>query len=145
MQLAFDVILVVFMTSTDLEASHMVNYDHIMPFSPSLYLSRFFLFPYFPFSTPPLLPLLISPSSPPPLVPVVCLRDPDFVEAKGKLYSTSVLGSLGETEPTVVGKLWEAAIMIVSKTEVCNKGAWLCVGVALWVWFSVICFCVVQS
>ena len=60
------------------------------------------------------------------LVPVVCLRDPDFVEAKGKLYSTSVLGSLGETEPTVVGKLWEAAIMIVSKTEVCNKGAWLC-------------------
>ena len=47
------------------------------------------------------------------LVPVVCLRDPDFVEAKGKLYSTSVLGSLGETEPTVVGKHWEAAIMIV--------------------------------
>ena len=47
-------------------------------------------------------------------VPVVCLRDPDFVEAKGKLYSTSVLGSLGETESTVVGKLWEAAIMIVS-------------------------------
>ena len=44
----------------------------------------------------------------------------------GKLYSTSVLGSLGETEPTVVGKLWDAAIMIVFKTEVCNKGAWLC-------------------
>ena len=53
MQLAFDVILVVFMTSTDLKASHMVNCDHIIPFSPSLYLSRFFLFPYFPFSTPP--------------------------------------------------------------------------------------------
>ena len=49
-----------------------------------------------------------------------------MIQTKVKLYSTSVLGSLGETEPTVVGKLWEAAIMIVSKTQVCNKGAWLC-------------------
>jgi hypothetical protein len=52
------------------------------------------------------------------IVPVLCQRDPGFVQSKGKLFSTTVLGSLAESDPTVVGPLWEAAIMIVAKTEV---------------------------
>ncbi len=49
---------------------------------------------------------------------MLCQRDPAHVQSKGKLYCTAVLGALGESDPTVVGPLWEAAIMLVAKTEV---------------------------
>ena len=45
------------------------------------------------------------------LVPVVCLHDPDFVEAKGKLCSRKALGGCHHD---------------CLKKEVCKKGAWLC-------------------
>ncbi len=52
------------------------------------------------------------------LVPVLCQCQPEYFTSKGKLYCSTVLGSLGESEPIVVGPLWEAALMIVAKTEV---------------------------
>ena len=48
----------------------------------------------------------------------MCDKLPDFVQQKGKLFSSAVLGSLGEKDPLVVGPVWEAALMIIAKTEV---------------------------
>jgi len=52
------------------------------------------------------------------VVPVLCLKVPELVQGKARLFCSSVLGSLGERDPIVVGPVWEAALMIVAKTEV---------------------------
>ena len=56
------------------------------------------------------------------VVPVLCAKEPNFLQAKGKLCSSTVLSCLGEGDPVVVGPLWEAVIMIVAKTEVSGCG-----------------------
>ncbi len=59
------------------------------------------------------------------IVPGMCHKLPEFVQLKGKLLCSAVLGSLGESDPQVVGAVWEAALMILAKTEVCWGCGWL--------------------
>ena len=47
----------------------------------------------------------------------LCCHEPTFVTAHPKLLCPLVLSSLGESEPLVVGPLWEAVLLILSVIE----------------------------
>ena len=43
---------------------------------------------------------------------------PEVVQSIAKQFCSTVLGSLGESEPVVIGPLWEAALLVVTHNEV---------------------------
>ena len=89
---------------------------------------------FFPFPLPLPFSLLPSPSPSPfqirasvyGVVPVLCVKVPGYVQGKCKLCCSTVLSSLGESDPMVVGPLWEAVIMVIAKTEVRGGCGWRC-------------------
>ena len=52
------------------------------------------------------------------LVFTICKCLPAFVRSRAKHFCTLVLGSLGESDPSVVGVVWEAGLTIIATVEV---------------------------
>lgn len=52
------------------------------------------------------------------VVATLCKQAPDFIRCRAKQFCSLVLSSLGESEPVVVGPLWEAALLVVTGNEV---------------------------
>ena len=57
---------------------------------------------------------------------------PGFVGAQAGLLCPLVLGSLGESDPVVVGPLWEAILLTVTSSEVLVAGGFAVEGVLKW-------------
>ena len=84
--------------------------------------------PYFPLAED--LIVLCTPSSQPTklrpqiraatfsLVSTVCRQLQELVQSNTKQFCSTVLGSLGESEPVVIGSLWEATLQVVEQSEV---------------------------
>ena len=91
-------------------------------FSLSLSLSH-------PPSLPPSLPLLFSyklcmfyssqiRAASYGVITTLCEQLPFFIKERPKLFCTTALGSLSESDPIVVGPLWEAALMVIGRVKV---------------------------
>lgn len=52
------------------------------------------------------------------LVSALCDQIPLFASGNVKLLCSAVLGSLAEDNPVVIGPLWEACLLLITKTEV---------------------------
>ena len=53
------------------------------------------------------------------LASAVCEQLPQFATENVKILCSTVLGSLAEDDPVVIGSLWEACLLLITKTEVC--------------------------
>ena len=52
------------------------------------------------------------------LVSALCSSQPWFVREHGRLLGAPVLGGLGEGDPTTIGPLWEAALLLLRTDQV---------------------------
>ena len=52
------------------------------------------------------------------LITTLCEQLPFFIIERAKLFCTTSLGSLSESDPVVVGPLWEAALMVIGRIRV---------------------------
>ena len=55
------------------------------------------------------------------LVSTACRQLQELVQSNTKQFCSTVLGSLAESEPVVIGPLWEATLQVVTQTEVWTR------------------------
>ena len=53
------------------------------------------------------------------LASAVCEQTPQFAAENVKILCSTILGSLAEDDPIVIGPLWEACLLLITKIEVC--------------------------
>ena len=52
------------------------------------------------------------------VITALCEQLPFFIKDRAKVFCAAALGSLSDSDPVVVGALWEAALMVIGKVKV---------------------------